>query len=245
MVGDDSAYSTDCVQVILEHDLPLVAIGGEGAAQIANRLNLKEKFPGLLISCNKRPWEDLDFYQKTSGPNLLGLSLGLGEIIPEQFLASRFCVNTHPSALPFNRGSHQSFWAIMDETAGGGTLHQMTAGVDEGAILYQETFPIPSWMTSEELQSRQLRSCINLLRVNLKRIFSGDYELMAQEGGTSHLKREIKNETTLKENSSIQIAQLLKLCRATCNKGNGFWIETEAGEFHIQLNGMEFHPNSN
>jgi methionyl-tRNA formyltransferase len=139
-----------------------------------------------------------------------------------------------------NQGSHQSFWAIMDDTLGGGSLHLMTSGVDKGPILFQEVFTLPPQITSRELQELQLKSCINLLRSRIQDILSGNFSLMAQGEGSSHTKSQIREATTLGLESTIKVSDLLKLSRATCNKNNGFWIETEEGSFQIIIGDVEY-----
>lgn len=241
MVGEDFEFSLECVKVIQENKLPLTAIGGESSARIVKDLGLLQAYPGLVVSLESSPWNDAIFQTTTNSPYLLGLSCGLSKIIPHEVLENRFCINTHPSALPFNRGSHQSFWAIMDSTLGGGTLHVMSPKIDIGDIIFQETFQIPAEMNAQELQKKQLGVCINLLKLHLVDIFGGRFSRKAQVGGTYHNKNEIKRATTLLLGESILVSELLKLCRATCNKKNGFWIETPEGNFHISINSITFN----
>jgi hypothetical protein len=45
--------------------------------------------------------------------------------------------NCHISFLPWNRGSNPNFWAWVDGTPHGVTIHQMDAGIDTGPIISQ------------------------------------------------------------------------------------------------------------
>lgn len=240
LVGNDKSFGLECTSLLLEKNINIVAIAGTSAVDIADKLELHSRYPGIYISDTEKPWNDANFQTITLDSKLLGLSLGLDAIVPNDFLVSRFIVNTHPSALPMNRGSHQSFWAIMDETMGGGSLHLMTSGVDEGPILFQEKFALPPQITSRELQELQLKSCINLLNSKIQDIMNGNFNLVAQEAGTSHKKNQIKSFTTLNSVSTIKVSDLLKLARATCNKNNGFWIETEHGSFQIIISDVNY-----
>lgn len=47
-------------------------------------------------------------------------------------------INTHPSYLPFNRGKHPYYWAIVEKTPFGATIHRVDDGVDTGAILWRK-----------------------------------------------------------------------------------------------------------
>lgn len=244
MVGENFRYSLDCVKVIQGKKLPIVAIGGESSTRIVGELGLLSNYPQLIITNEVAPWNNVDFLVSTNNPLLLGISCGLSKIMPKDFLQNRFCINTHPSALPFNRGSHQSFWAIMESTLGGGTLHIVNHKIDVGDIIAQETFELDAKITSQELQSKQLEICINLLKSHLLEIYSGKFPRKIQVGGTYHNKSEILKATTLLDSESIKIADLLRLCRATCNSNNGFWIETKTGNFHISINSVTFLKNT-
>lgn len=243
MVGENVTYSLECVKAIQEKKLPIIAVGGISAERIVRTLGLLNYNPKLIITNEVAPWDNSDFLTGTENPLLLGISCGLSKIIPKDFLQNRFCINTHPSALPLNRGSHQSFWAIMDSTLGGGTLHVINNKIDAGEIIAQETFELNAEITSQELQKKQLEICIKLLEAHILEIYSGKFSRKIQTGGTYHNKREIKKATTLIDGESIWVSDLLKLCRATCNGNNGFWIETTTGNFHISINSVTFQKN--
>ncbi len=110
LVGEDFEYSLECVRVIQEKNIPLVAIGGETSGRIVSELGLLTNYPKLICTYEVAPWNDTDFLVGTKNPFLLRISCGLSSIVPKVFLQDRFCINTHPSASPFNRGSHQSFF---------------------------------------------------------------------------------------------------------------------------------------
>ena len=239
LVGSDFEFSLACVGAILENEIPVSAIGGLTAEQIVAATSLKVRNPELVITNTEKPWEESRFLEATCGTGKLGISCGLETIVPVEFLANRFCINTHPSALPDNKGSHQSFWAIMDETKGGGTLHVMTKKIDDGPILYQDIFDIPEYMLSRDLQTKQLSTCIELLRKNIKNIFMGNFSSKPQAEGRIHYKRDIIEASTLLIDESIEVSKLFKLVRATCNKGNGFWIQTQNSRYRIIVSNVE------
>jgi len=241
LVGEDFEYSLECVRVIQEKNIPLVAIGGESSGRIVSELGLLTNYPKLIYTNEVAPWNDTDFLVRTKNPLLLGISCGLTSIVPKVFLQDRFCINTHPSALPFNRGSHQSFWAIMESTLGGGSIHIMTHRIDAGEIIIQETFQIDAEITSQELQKKQLEICIKLLRLHLLDIYAGEFSRTIQAIGSYHNKSDIKKASTLLDSESVKVSDLLRLCRATCNNKNGFWIETTTGSFHISINSVTFN----
>ena len=46
-------------------------------------------------------------------------------------------INLHNSLLPYNRGDNPNFWATLESTPIGGTLHYIDNGVDTGDIIEQ------------------------------------------------------------------------------------------------------------
>jgi natural product biosynthesis luciferase-like monooxygenase protein len=66
-------------------------------------------------------------------------------VIPQEILAraSRCAINFHDSALPAYAGLNATSWAIMaGETSHGISWHEMTAEIDGGRILRQQTFAL-------------------------------------------------------------------------------------------------------
>jgi methionyl-tRNA formyltransferase len=235
LVGSDFNYGLECVRAILKTGIPVSAIGGLNASRIAEDSSLTSSKAKVVITDTEKPWEDFKFVEATQGKNKVGISCGLDSIVPIDFLASRFCINTHPAALPFNRGSHQSFWAIMEETLGGGSIHIMTEKIDNGPILFQKTFKIPEDMTSRELQAKQLSICVELLREHIKDIFLGNFKVSNQNGGSIHFKQDIQEASTIKFGEKVEVKELFKLVRATFNKNNGFWIESDTARYQVVI----------
>jgi methionyl-tRNA formyltransferase len=62
--------------------------------------------------------------------------------------------NMHPALLPANRGWHTPTWAILDRTPYGGTLHFMTAGLDEGDVIHQKELQVLPSDTADSLYRR-------------------------------------------------------------------------------------------
>ena len=88
------------------------------------------------ITCKN---ELISFIKKRNN-NLVGLNGGINWIIDEEILSILPTLNLHPSLLPNNRGSHHSFWSIINEENHGATLHWMDNELDTGPILNQKIF---------------------------------------------------------------------------------------------------------
>lgn len=67
------------------------------------------------------------------------LNLWGSEILkPEVLSRAQRSLNIHPAYLPFGRGRDPVVWAIRHGQPAGVTLHELSAAVDEGSILYRE-----------------------------------------------------------------------------------------------------------
>lgn len=78
------------------------------------------------------------------GPGDHGIVTGFNQIFSQRVI-DRFgsLANIHASVLPFYRGPTPTYWCIANgERATGYTLHELTAKIDAGPILYQESFSI-------------------------------------------------------------------------------------------------------
>jgi methionyl-tRNA formyltransferase len=70
-------------------------------------------------------------------------------ILSEKFIASfDYCLNIHPSLLPDYRGPEPIVWSILHkEKKYGLTLHEVTRGIDVGAIVHQVWLPSAQFHT--------------------------------------------------------------------------------------------------
>ena len=116
-------------------------------------------------------------------------------IIPETVLSipSVGVLNLHPAYLPFNRGWHNSAWALLDETPYGGTLHFMNSGVDTGDIVHQKrVIPSPD-DTGNSLYKKALAAEIETFMEAWPLLLTGKPPRTPQDpqAGTAHRKKEL------------------------------------------------------
>ena len=107
-----------------------------------------------------------------------------GKFLPEEILAlpGHFCVNVHASLLPKYRGAAPINFAIMNgEATTGVTIIKVSATMDAGDIITQESCPIPDDMTSVDLRLQLAHMGAKLLSVTIPRIKAGQYSLQKQE----------------------------------------------------------------
>jgi methionyl-tRNA formyltransferase len=76
--------------------------------------------------------------------------------------------NLHPGPLPDYAGMNAPSWAIFNnEKQHGVTLHQMTAGIDEGSIAYQEMFELTEKDTGLSVSTKCVRLGVQMIETLL------------------------------------------------------------------------------
>lgn len=85
------------------------------------------------------------------------ISYSAPQIIKEELLSvpKYGIINVHGSLLPDYRGCLPSFWYLYnDEKIGGATVHYMSAKIDDGSIIKQESIDISSCKTMFQLMKK-------------------------------------------------------------------------------------------
>lgn len=136
-------------------------------------------------------------------------------LIPGEVLANsrRGGINLHGSLLPANRGPNPTQWAMLKgEQRTGVTLHEMTAGFDEGPIIDQRPVRIDfesTWLSIGKDISRQID---NLLEKNLSEILVGVWQSIPQneEQASSNRRRTPADSEFRVGDSVIHIWRLIR-----------------------------------
>jgi len=138
-------------------------------------------------------------------------------------------VNTHPSLLPYNRGKHPNFWALVEQVPFGVTLHFINSGIDTGDIAFQSIIDCDWCDTGETLYKKAQSAMIKLFIENYHSLRIGDYEQKPQniEAGSYHHSSEIDEICQIRLNEKYQARHLLNLLRARTFAGHPgcFFIE--------------------
>jgi len=109
------------------------------------------------------------------------ISLQYDRLIKTNRLCGAKAFNIHFSNLPKYRGCHTSIWPIRNsEPDAGVTLHLITDGIDDGAIIDQKVFSIPSFLTSYDLYQLFNHYGYELLKKNIRDILQCSYRAVAQ-----------------------------------------------------------------
>jgi len=116
-------------------------------------------------------------------------------IIPNRILSlpEVGVLNLHPAFLPYNRGWHNSAWALLDETPYGGTLHFMNQGVDTGDIIHQKQVQPTPDDTGNSLYRKALQAEVEAFIEAWPLLLTGAPPRRAQDpsAGTTHRKKDL------------------------------------------------------
>lgn len=159
-----------------------------GYSREQTRLIAELEGAGCVVEQTAHNVEDLSGYD-------LVVSFGFKHIIRRSCIetARRPILNLHISLLPFNRGYHPNFWAHMEGTPHGVTIHEIDAGVDTGKLVKQREVRFAPeldsfWATYEVL----IRDVEELFIENLTLLLDSDYPTRAQVGdGSFHRKSQL------------------------------------------------------
>lgn len=238
-IGKNLDYSASALELLLKQKIVVDTIVGKEAELVWNRVSTSLKIFDVKIIQAKRPWQSDDFNRLKSDCKLLGINCGYDYLIPSGICNQIPIINVHPSALPFNRGSHHSFWGIIDSTILGATLHWMTEGLDEGPIIAQKTFEDDKYASADRIQNKSELLCLKLLSENIQSVMTGNTTSIPQGLGTHHSKKDIVTASTLSVEDNISVGHLFDLCRATNSKKNGFFVIKNNKKFKIIIDKID------
>jgi len=145
-------------------------------------------------------------------------------------------INTHPSLLPHNRGKHSSFWALMEQTPFGVTMHEVDDGIDTGKVLAQSAIDYSWCDTGETLHIKAQDAMLALFEATYPLFREGTLVGVEQEvgGGSFHLASEIESAKRLDLEQSYLGRDLINLLRAgTFGNQTGCWFEDSGRQYEV------------
>lgn len=147
-------------------------------------------------------------------------------------------INTHPSLLPFCRGKHTNFWAIVEKAPYGVSIHKVGNGVDDGPIVVQ-VYLLYDWEdTGESLYRRAEERMIRLFKACYPRIRTLDFPLYPQDlsKGSFHKANEL-NEASRIDLDEVYVAEdLLNRLRARTFPGHpACWFEDNGVTYEVRI----------
>jgi methionyl-tRNA formyltransferase len=158
-------------------------------------------------------------------PAQIGFSVHYPHIIKPHIIARyKKIYNIHPGYLPWGRGFYPMFWAIWENTPAGCTLHEITAGIDEGPIVAQTNVPLTEVETGGSLYKRVREAEFALIQTHLPLMLTDTMPTahpQSQSGvaGTYHTKREFLSLRDHPPIASMNASALIRLARALTFEG--------------------------
>lgn len=141
--------------------------------------------PSLRLRCTRDNMEAADSLDALGlTPGDIVFSLQYDRIVRPAQLGGARAFNLHFSALPDYRGCYPSMWPIRNgESEVGVTLHVLGAGIDDGAIVDQETYRLPAFVDAFGLYALHHAHAFELFKRNLPAILAGSERSGAQPPG--------------------------------------------------------------
>lgn len=147
-------------------------------------------------------------------------------------------INTHPSLLPYNRGKHYNFWALVEQAPFGVSLHFVDEGVDTGDIVAQRAIPYDWEDTGASLYSKATESTIELFKETYPTLRQLNIQRRPQEigEGSFHLANELDPASYIDLDKLYRARDILNLLRARTFPGHpACWFNDEDQEFEVRV----------
>jgi methionyl-tRNA formyltransferase len=169
----------------------------------------------------------------------IGLLAWWPHILSERLIlmAGQTFLNLHPSLLPYGRGKDPNFWALVDKTPFGVTIHHVVRSVDKGAIAFQRKIPIEPLDTGETLYRKALAELESLFQEACPKIMDGEIPSLEQpDAGIEHKRRELETASQIHLDAKYSGSELLDLLRArTFPPHPGCWFEKDGKRYQVRL----------
>ena len=199
--------------------------------------NSPESIPRFIFTSEEALIRDL----QNLGPLDLGLLAWWPNLVSNKIinLTKLGFINTHPSLLPFGRGKDPNYWAIVDQTPYGVSLHFVNELVDSGPVIFQKEIIFDWEDTGETLYLKAQKSLIELFKENYDAIRDGNYVKSEQEiqAHTAKKRSDLTESCKIDLDQQYTARDLINLLRAKDFTGTPscFFIENGVYEVRIQV----------
>jgi methionyl-tRNA formyltransferase len=141
-------------------------------------------------------------------------------------------INIHGGLLPSHRGANVLNWVLIEgETTTGVTAHYMTAGIDEGDIIYQLSAPILGEDTAATLKQRLDAQGFEMLKRIRSELNAGrTLPRVPQDPAQARYFRRRRPEDGRIDWAAMSDRQVFNLIRALVNPWPGAYCDAPSGE---------------
>lgn len=144
-------------------------------------------------------------------------------------------INTHPSLLPYNRGKHYNFWALVERAPFGVSLHFVEPGIDCGDVVAQLPIPYGWEDNGETLYQKAVLAMVELFKESYPMIRVGNISRSPQniDQGSFHFAKELDEASRIELDKNYTASSLLNLLRARTFQGHpACWFEDGDGSVY-------------
>lgn len=157
-------------------------------------------------------------------------------------------INTHNSLLPFNRGVHPNFWAMVEKLDYGVSIHKVTPGVDDGDLISQKRIAYDWTDNGDVLYEKGMLELTQLFKETYPKIVSGEFESNPQDHSvmTCHKTREIEEICNINLETEYRADDLFNIIRAKdCLGKPGAYFLSNGKKYEVRINITEIDNEEN
>lgn len=177
------------------------------------------------------------------------LALMVPTIFGESLLAGcRAPSNYHSGLLPDYRGVAATEWSVYDGASRSGfAFHRMTAGVDEGPVLLQDSVAVAPRATPVSVERTKTMLAVGRMADAIDRLVSGDPGVAQQDAGVRHTRAETAAICTIGDPRSLSWAELERRVWAfdqiDLEIAGKWWSVTELGRVEGRGDSLTFRTS--
>ena len=140
-------------------------------------------------------------------------------------------INTHPSLLPYNKGRHPNFWALVEGNPFGVSIHRVEDKVDSGEILAQREILYDWTDNAETLYEKATLEMLNLFKDFYPKIRDFNFESTIQSIELDVIRkfRDFIEKSRIDLDEIMTTRDFLNLLRAKTFNGHNGLIFEDAG----------------
>lgn len=154
-------------------------------------------------------------------------------------------INTHPSLLPYNRGKHYNFWALVEQAPFGVSLHFVEDGIDCGDIVAQRSIPYGWEDNGATLYKAATQAMVDLFKDTYPQIRQGDISRTPQDlsEGSFHHSSELDGASRIDLDAQYTARDILNRLRARTFPGYpACWFQDDGQIFEVRVEIRRRYP---
>ena len=168
-------------------------------------------------------------------------------ILDSQFfrLSRHGFINTHPSLLPYNRGKHYNFWALVEQVPFGVSLHFVDEGIDCGDIVAQRRIHYGWEDNGATLYEAATREMVELFKEVYPLIGQGSFSRTSQDlsKGSFHRSSDMEDASRIDLDAHYTARHLFNLLRARTFPGHpACWFQEDGHVYEVRVEIRRRHP---